>query len=73
MQTLSTNQKQFCCLIKSNVPILTNDYEWHIDTGDAKPVTVKNVKFGMHEIPIIQTVIDSLLKNNQIAPDKYPE
>ena len=66
---LALIKKYFCCFIKANVPITINDYECHIDTGDAAPIVAKNIRFGIHETPIMQRAIDGLLQKNQIVPD----
>ena len=66
-------KKYWCCFCKSNVPIPIRNYECHIDTGKAKPTVAKNVRFGMHERPIMQAAIDALLQKNQIAPDTESE
>lgn len=66
---LALLEKYLCCFIKSNLPIPINDYEYHTDTGDATPVCAKGLRFRMHESPIMQAAIDSLLQKNEVTPD----
>ena len=66
-------KEYWCCFCKENVPIPIRNYECHIDTGKAKPTVSKNIRFGMHERPILQAAIDALLDKNQIAPDTESE
>ena len=63
----------WCCFCKANVQIPIRNYECHIDTGKSKPTVAKNIRFGMHERPIMQSAIDALLEKNQIAPDTESE
>ena len=65
---LALIKKYFCCFIKANVPITINDYECHIDTGDAAPIVAKNIRFGIHETPIMQRAIDGLLQKKPNCP-----
>ena len=66
---LALIKKYFCVFAKENVHVPINDYQCHIDTGDAQPVVAKGIRFGMHETPIIQAAIDGLLQKNQVTPD----
>jgi len=66
---LALIKKHFCVFIKKNVQITIEDYECHIDTGDHAPKVAKNIRFGIHETPIMQSAIDGLLQKNQIVPD----
>eukprot|EP00978_Attheya_sp_CCMP212_P014445 scaffold36813_cov66-Attheya_sp.AAC.4 len=40
-----------------------------IDTGDSKPLAVRQLHYGLHETPIMQKTIDNLAKLNHIKPD----
>lgn len=60
----------FC---EENVPVPIRHYECHVDTGIAKPVVAKNIRFGMHERKIMQDAIDALLQKKQITPDDTSE
>ena len=66
-------KEYWCCFCKANVPIPIRNYECHIDTGKSKPTVAKNLRFGIHERPIMQSAIDSLLEKSQIAPDTESE
>ena len=55
-------KEYWCCFCKANVPIPIRNYQCHIDTGKAKPTVAKNLRFGIHERPIMQSAIDSLLE-----------
>ena len=41
-------------------------YEFVIETGTHKPIRVKQPRYGMHEIPIMQKTIDELLRLKMI-------
>ena len=54
---------------EEGVSIPIQGYEMVIDTGDAKPIAVRQPHYGLHETPIMQKTIDSLLKLNHITKD----
>jgi hypothetical protein len=41
-----------------------------IDTGDHQPIAVRKPHYGMHEAPIMQKTIDTLLQLRHIAKDR---
>jgi hypothetical protein len=51
------------------VKIHIKGYECVIDTGDSKPTVARNIRYGIHETPIMQRAIESLLSNDQIEID----
>jgi len=59
---LTLIKKCFCVFIKKNVQITIEDYECHIDTGTHALKVAKNIRFGIHETPIMQSAIDGLLQ-----------
>ena len=48
----------FC---KESIATPVKDYECEIDTGNAAPVRCRNPTFGLHEMPIIEKLLSSLL------------
>jgi hypothetical protein len=66
---LSLIKKYWCCFCESNVKLHIKGYECVIDTGDSKPTVARNIRYGIHETPIMQKAIESLLANDQIAID----
>jgi hypothetical protein len=54
---------------EGGVSIPVQGYEMVIDTGDAKPIAVRQPHYGLHETPIMQKTIDNLLKLNHITKD----
>ena len=50
--------------------IIIDDYKCHIDTDDAPPKIAKNIRFDMHETPMVQATTDKLLQKKQTGPDK---
>ena len=66
---ISLIKKYWCCFCEENVKIHIKGYECVIDTGDSKPTVARNIRYGIHETPIMQKAIESLLKNDQITID----
>jgi hypothetical protein len=62
-------KKYLCCFVEENVKIPIRNYECVIDTGDHMPLSARNIRYGLHETPIMQKAIDSLLHNDQICID----
>jgi hypothetical protein len=62
-------KKYWCCFVEENVKIPIRNYEYVIDTGDHMPLSARNIRYGLHETPIMQKAIDSLLHNDQICLD----
>jgi hypothetical protein len=69
LQVTNLVKKYWCCFVEENVKIPIRNYECVIDTGDHMPLSVRNIRYGLHETPIMQKAIDSLLHNNQICLD----
>jgi hypothetical protein len=57
------------CFCKENVKIHIKGYECVIDAGNSKPAIARNIRYGVHETPMMQKAIESLLLNNQIEID----
>jgi hypothetical protein len=55
---------------EEGVKIPVREYEMVIETGDHKPIAAKKPHYGMHEAPIMQKTIDSLLQLGHIAKDR---
>ena len=51
------------------VEIPIQGYEMIIDTGEHKPIAVKKPHYGLHEAPIMQKTIDTLIQLKHIIPD----
>ena len=47
------------------VPV--KDYECVINTGSARPISVKNINYGTHETPVMRKCIVALQKVGQIS------
>ena len=62
--------KEFWDVFRADgVQIPVQGYEMVIDTGDSKPIAVRQPHYGLHETPIMQKTIDNLAKLNHIKPD----
>jgi hypothetical protein len=66
---LALIKKYWCCFCEENVKLHIQGYECVIDTGDSKPTVARNSRYGIHETPIMQRAIESLLLNDQIELD----
>ena len=66
---LALIKKYWCCFAESNVKIHIHGYECVSDTGDSKPTVARNIRYGIHETPIMQRAIESLLTNDQVEID----
>ena len=62
-------KKYWCTFYPESVKIPINGYECVIDTGTAQPTVARNIRYGIHETPIMQKAIDALLANDQIYVD----
>jgi hypothetical protein len=70
-ETLITLIKQFWwCFCTENVQIPIKGYQCIIDTGSAKPTVARNIRYGIHGIPIMNKATNSLLKLDQIVIDE---
>ena len=54
-------KKYWSVFDKKGLHVPVKDYECIIDTGNHRPISVKNIRYGPREIPIMQRSIDSLL------------
>ena len=61
-------KKYWCYFDPDGVSLPIRDYKASIDTGTHKPVQAKNIRYGIHESPIMEKAISALLSHNQIAP-----
>ena len=62
--------KEFWCIFdEDNVMITIKGYQCVIDTGENKPTVARNIRYGIHETPIMEKAIHGLLSNNQIEAD----
>ena len=59
-------QKYWSVFDTKGLHVPVKDYECCIDTGNHRPIAVKNIHYGPREIPIMQKHIDSLLKLGHI-------
>ena len=59
----------WCCFREQGLTIPIKGYEKVIDTGSAPPVNCKKIHYGIHESPIMQKTIDTLLSNDMIIED----
>ena len=64
-------QKYWCCFDDSNVKVPVRGYQCVIDTGTSPPTVAKNIRYGIHEIPIMQKAIDALLEDGFICLDTH--
>ena len=62
-------KEYWCCFCEANVPVTIRDYKCHIDTGKSEPTVAKNIRFGIHEKPIMEKAINALLEKKQIVVD----
>ena len=62
-------KKFWCTFYEENVKIPITGYKCVIDTGDARPTVARNIRYGVHETPIMQQAINALLANDQICVD----
>ena len=46
-------KKYWCTFYEENVKIPINGYECVIDTGTAQPTVARNIRYGIHETPIM--------------------
>ena len=67
-QLIQIIKEYWCCFNPEAVKIPIRNYQAYIDTGNQKPITVQNTRYGLHESPIMQKAIDGLLANDQIEP-----
>jgi hypothetical protein len=63
-------KKLWYCFYEENAKIPITGYECVIDTaGSVIPTVAKNIRYGIHENPIMQLAIDALIANDQICVD----
>jgi hypothetical protein len=60
-------KKLWCCFFEENVKTPITGYQCVIDTGSAIPTVAKNIRYGIHETPIMQSAIDALLANGSAS------
>jgi hypothetical protein len=61
-------KEYWSCFCEEKVTVPIRDYECVIDTGTAKPIHVRNMRYGPNETPVMEKAIDSLLSLDQIEP-----
>ena len=62
-------KKYWSCFREDGLVVPIKGYEMVIDTGASPPVNCKKLHYGVHESPIMQKIIDNLLKTGFIIGD----